>query len=134
MPLVVGHFDADGVLARQRGDDSDARHAQGDGQIVGQSGDFAESQAGFQFDLELGDDRPGLDFDDADVEAEIEESLFEDFRFAADFLLLFLEAERFALHEEIERGQLEIGGLLLNGDGFVQFIENRRVSPWIWAG
>ena len=37
LPLVVGHFDADGVLAGDRRDDAHARHAQGDGQVVGQA-------------------------------------------------------------------------------------------------
>ena len=69
-----------------------ARHAQGDGQIVGQAGDLAQPQAGLEFDLELRDDRPGLNLDHADVEAEVDEGLFQDFCLAPDLLLLRLDA------------------------------------------
>ena len=96
LPIVVGHFNAHGVLARQRGHDTHAGHAQGDGQIVGQAGDLAQPQSGLEFHLELGDDRTGLDFHHADIEAEVGKGLFQDFRLAADLLLLLLETDRLA--------------------------------------
>ena len=40
-------------------------------------GDLVDAQAGFQGDLELRDDRAGVDADDADVEAEVGEGLFQ---------------------------------------------------------
>ena len=106
LPLLVGHFDADGVLAGDRGDDADARHAQGDGQVVGQAGDLREPQAGFQLDLELGDDRAGFDLDDPDVEAEIEERLFQDLGLAADFFFVLFVADVFVREQQFERREL----------------------------
>ena len=93
LPVLVGHFDADGVLAGDRRDDADARHAQGDRQVVGQAGDLRQPQAGFQLDLELGDDRAGFDLDDLDVEAEVLERLLQDLRLAADFFLVLFVAD-----------------------------------------
>ena len=69
LPLGVGHFDADGVLARDGGHDPHARHAQGDGQVVGQPRDPAQPQPGLQFDLELGNHRAGLDLHHANIES-----------------------------------------------------------------
>ena len=104
-----GHFDADGVLAGDRGDDADARHAEGDGQVVGEAGDFREAEAGFELDFELGDDRAGFDFDDADVEAEVLEGLFQDLGFAADFFLLLFVDDFFVRQQQFERRQLVVG-------------------------
>ena len=59
--VVVGHLDADRRLARDRCDDPDARDRQGDRQVVGQADDLRDAQAGLELDLELGDDRPGVD-------------------------------------------------------------------------
>ena len=112
LPLVVGHFDADGVLAGDRGHDAHAGHAQGDGQVVGQAGDLAQPQAGLELDFELGDHRPGLDLDHADVEAEVGERLFQDLGLAADFFLVLLEAERFAFEQQVDRRQLVVGRLV----------------------
>ena len=95
LAVFVRHFDADGVLAGDRGDDADARHAEGDGQVVGQARDLRQAQAGFQLDFVLGDDRAGFDFHDADVEAEVLERLFEDLRFAADFFFVLFVADVF---------------------------------------
>ena len=96
MPLGVGHFDADRVLAGNRGHDAHAGHAQGDRQVVGQAGDLRQPQAGFELDLELGDHRAGLDLDDFDAEAEIEERLFQNLGLAADFLFVLLVADLLA--------------------------------------
>ncbi len=76
--------------------DADAGHAQGDGQVVGQAGDFRQPQAGFELDFELGDDRAGFDFDDFDFEAEIEERLFQHLGFAADFFFVLLQVDAVA--------------------------------------
>ena len=106
LPLGVGHFDADGVLAGNRRDDAHARHAQRDRQIVGQAGDLRQPQAGFELDFELRDDRPGLDLDDFDVEAEVEERLFQDLGLAADFFFVLFERDSFARQQQIDRRQL----------------------------
>ena len=76
LPLLVGHFDADRVLAGNRRDDADAGHAQGDRQVVGQAGDLRQPQAGFELDFVLGDDRAGVDLDDLHREAEVERTSF----------------------------------------------------------
>ena len=40
LAVLVGHFDADGVLAGNWRDDPHAGHAEGNGQVVGQPRDF----------------------------------------------------------------------------------------------
>ena len=75
--VLVGDLDADGVLAGDRRHDAHARHPQVQGHVVGQRRDLVEAQAGFQGHLELRDDRAGVDADDADVEAEVGERLFQ---------------------------------------------------------
>ena len=65
--MLVGHLDADGVLARKRRDDADARHLQVQREVVGEGRDLVEAQAGFQGDLVLRDDRAGVDADDVHV-------------------------------------------------------------------
>ena len=42
LPLLVGHFDPDRVLAGDGGHDPHGRHAQGNRQIVGQAGDLRQ--------------------------------------------------------------------------------------------
>ena len=76
-------------------------------------GDAAEAQAGLQFHLELGDDRPGLNFDHANVEAEIGERLFQDFRLAADLFFLLVEGKRLARQQQVDVGQFVIVGFRL---------------------
>ncbi len=83
-----------------------AGDAQGNGQVFGQARDFAEPQAGFELDLELRDHRPGLDLDDFDVEAEIEERLFQDLGLAANVLLVLLEMDRLPFDQHVDRRQL----------------------------
>ena len=75
-------------------------------------GDLRQPQAGFELDFVLGDDRAGFDFDDADVEAEVLERLFENLRLAADFLLVLLVADVFVRQQQIERRQLVVGFLV----------------------
>ena len=76
-PVFIGHFDADGVLARNRRDDADARHAHVQGEVVAEVGDLVDAHAGFQGDFVLRDHRPRVDADHADVELEILEGLFQ---------------------------------------------------------
>ena len=73
-------------------------------------GDLRQPQAGFELDFELGDDRAGLDFDDFDVEAEVEERLFQDLGLAADFLLVLLVADFLAGEQQVDRRQLVLAG------------------------
>ena len=54
-----------------------ARHLQVQGQVVGEGGDLVDTQAGFERDLVLRDDRAGVDADDLHVQAEVGERLFE---------------------------------------------------------
>ena len=68
-----------------------------------------QPQAGFELDFVLGDDRAGFDFDDADVEAEVLERLFEDLGFAADFLLVLFVADVLVRQQQVERRQLVVG-------------------------
>ena len=124
LPHFVGHLDADRVLAGDRRDDAHAGHAQCNGQIVGQAGDFGQPQAGFQLDFVLGDDRPGLDLDDFDREAEIGKGSFEDLGFATDFLDLFVEADVVRFDQEVDIRQLVFPRILVAG--FVQLRSSLR--------
>ena len=84
VPVVVGHLDADGRPAGDRRHDADARHGQGNRQVVGQADDPRHAQAGLQLDLELGDDRAGIDLHDADLVAEIKERPLQEHRAGVD--------------------------------------------------
>src|SRR5262249_12872335 len=90
----VGELDRGGVLAGDRGDDSYARYAQVQGDVVCQARDLVEAQAGLQGDLVLRDDRPGVDTDDADIQVEVLESLFQEGGTLAELLVVFLVWER----------------------------------------
>ena len=91
-PVLVGDLDADGVLARNRRDDADARHLQVQGEVVGQAGDLVDAQAGLQGDLVLRDDRAGVDADDVDVQPEVGERLFQQRGRLAQVLIVLLVA------------------------------------------
>ncbi len=93
-------------------DDADARHPQGDRQVVGQAGDLAQPQPCLELDLELGDHRAGLDLDDADIEAELLEGLLQDLGLAADLVLLLVEVEGLAGQQELDARQFVVGGVL----------------------
>ena len=92
--VVVGNFDADGRLARDRGHDPHAGHRQGDGQVVGQAHDPRDPQTGLELDLELGDHRAGVDLDDADLVAEIEQGPLQEHGPGMDLGLVLLDRER----------------------------------------
>ena len=72
--VIVGNFDSDRRLAGDRGHDPHAGDGERDGQVVGQAHDARDSRSGLQLDLELGDHRTGVDLDDADLIAEIEQA------------------------------------------------------------
>ncbi len=74
-------------------DDADARHGQGDRQVVGQADDLRHPQAGLELDLELGDDRTGIDLHDADLVAEIQERPLQEHRPGVDLGLVLLDRE-----------------------------------------
>ena len=57
-------------------------------EVVAEAGDLVDAQAGLQGDLVLGDDRAGVDADDADVQAEVLERLFEQRRGVAQVLVV----------------------------------------------
>ena len=107
-PVLVGHLDADGVLAGDRRDDADARHAQIQGEVVGEVRDLVDAQAGLQGDLVLRDDRPGVDADDVDVEAEVGEGLFQQGGPFAQLLVLLGVRERGRVVEQRQRRQLVV--------------------------
>ena len=98
----VWHLDAHRVLARDRGHDTDARHPQGDCQVVGEVGDLRQAEASLQFDLILRDDRTGLDLNHAHLEAEVAKRLFEHAGAVADFLLLLVELQLFGRQEQFQ--------------------------------
>ena len=131
LAVLVGHFDADGVLAGDRRDDAHAGHAQRDRQVVGQARDLREPQAGFELDFELGDDRAGLDLDDLHVEAEVVERLFQDLGLAADFLFVLLVADLLVRQQQIERRQFVVDflvGLLVGGVELFDAVRRARIS------
>ena len=105
----VGHLDTDRVLAGDRGDDPDARHAQGDRQIVGEVDDLRQAQARLELDLVLRDDRACLDLDNAHLESELGEGLLEHPRPFPHLALLLVLAEVLRGEEELERGELIVG-------------------------
>ena len=123
LPVVVGHFDAHGVFAGQRGHNTHARHAQGNSQIVGQPRDAAQTQSGLQFHLELSDNRAGLDFHHADIESEVGEGFFQYLRLTANLFFLFVETECLAPHKQFQRGQFIVRGLAAY-TGFVHFVKH----------
>ena len=92
--VVVGHLDADGRLAGNRRHDADARHRQGDRQVVGQAHDLRDPQPGLELDLELGDHRAGIDLHDADLIAEIEQGSLQQHGPGMDLGLVLLNRER----------------------------------------
>ena len=96
MAFFIRYFDPDRILAWNRGDDSDTGNSQGDRQVISKARNSSESQAGFQFDFVLSDDRTGFDLDHFDLEAEVLEGLFQNPRFAADFFFLIVERDIFA--------------------------------------
>ena len=76
-PFLVGDLDADGPLARDGGDDPDARRPQRERQVVREIGDLVDLDAGGGFELVHGDDRTGLDLHHLPLDAEIGELLLE---------------------------------------------------------
>ena len=60
-----------------------------------------QAQAGFQGQLELRDDGAGVDADDADVEAEVGEGLFQEGGPIAQYLILISQVERFGVFQEL---------------------------------
>ena len=109
LPGCVGHLDADRVLPRDGGDDPDARHAQGDRQIVGEVDDLRQAQARLELDLVLRDDRAGLDLDDADLESELGEGLLEHPRPLPHLVLLLVLPQMLRGEEKLERGEHVVG-------------------------
>ena len=59
-----------------------------------------DAQAGFQGNLVLSDDRPGIDADDADVELEVGEGLLQQPGQLAQLLIVGLEGERLRIFQE----------------------------------
>ena len=104
--VVVGHLDADRRLARDRRHDPDARHGQGDRQVVGQAHDLRDAQAGLELDLELGDHRAGIDLHDADLVAEIQQGPLQQHGPGVDLGLVLLDREGRRGLEHFHRRQL----------------------------
>ena len=107
-PRLVRHLDADGVLARNRCDDADARHLHVQGEIVGQDRDLADAHAGFERDLVLRDDRARVDADHLHAQIEVEKRLLEKRGRVAETLLVLLDAERLRIGQQRDRRQLEV--------------------------
>ena len=75
------------------------------GEVVGQARDLVDAQARFQGDLVLRDDRAGVDADDADVEAEVGEGLFQQGGPFAELLIVLVVGERLRIVEQRQRRQ-----------------------------
>ncbi len=82
------------VLPGNRRHDAHAGHRQGDRQVVGQAHDLRDPQPGLELDLELGDHRAGIDLDDADLVAEIEQRPLQQHGPGVDLGLVLLDRER----------------------------------------
>ena len=82
-------------------------NGQGDGQVVGQAHDPRDAQARLELDLELGDHRAGVDLDDADLIAEIEQGPLQQHGPGVDLGLVLLDRERRRRLEHLHRRQLK---------------------------
>ena len=111
---IVGDLDADGRLARNRRHDPHAGHRQGDGQVVGQAHDPRYPQAGLQLDLELRDHRAGVDLDDANLVAEVEQRPLQQHGPGVDLGFVVLDRERRGGLQQIARRKL-VGRTGLDG-------------------
>ncbi len=78
---------------------------------------LVDAQAGLQGDLELGDDRSGVDADDVDVEAEVGEGLLQKRRPLAQLLIVLAVIERLGVFQQCQRRQFVVGEALLIGYG-----------------
>ena len=65
------------------------------------------AQAGLELDLELGDHRPGIDLDHADLVAEIEQGPLQQHRPGVDLGLVLLDREGRRRLEQLHRRELE---------------------------
>ena len=88
---LIGDFDADTVLARDRCDDTHARHPHRNGQVIRQRGDFLQTQAGGEVNFVLRNYRASFDFDDFDIVAKLLASQLKDLRFLESFPFLLLK-------------------------------------------
>ena len=77
MADLVGDLDPDGIAAGQGSDHAHRRYAQIEREVIGEVSDLIEPQAGFECDLVLRDDRPGVDADHLDRDAEVEAGLLQ---------------------------------------------------------
>ncbi len=119
--FLIRHFHADRVLARNRRDKADGRNAERNRQVVGERRDFREPQAGFQFQLELGDDRPRVDLDHPHVQVEVLEGLFQDGGGRLGLRGQGLVRKILGRLEHVERRQLEGSALRRRTAGFETF-------------
>ena len=110
LAVVVGHFDADRILARNRRNNAHAGHPQGDRQVVGQVRDLGQTQTRFELDLILSNHGAGFDFDDLDVEAEVAERLFQQLRLAAHLTFVLLVGDVVRLQEQVQRREFVVVG------------------------
>jgi hypothetical protein len=83
---VVGHLDADGVLAGNALDE-DAFSAHGQAEVVGQAGDARVLDAGFGLELVGGDHGAGVDLDDLAAHVEFGAFLHQHTGLFAQFVL-----------------------------------------------
>ena len=99
LPMFVGHFDTNAIFTRNRSHNSNAGHSKGNGEIVGQACDLAQSQSGFKLDFVLRDHGPGFDFYNPNVEPKFGKRLLEDFGFFLDFFSLFVVGNLIGLRQ-----------------------------------
>ena len=97
--MFVGHFDTNAVFTRNGSHNSNAGYSKGDGEIICQACDLAQSQAGFELDFVLRDHGPGFDFYNTNVEPKFGKRLFEDFGFFLDFFGLLVVGNLIGLRQ-----------------------------------
>ncbi|HOG07716.1 MAG TPA: hypothetical protein PK983_06450 [Syntrophales bacterium] len=102
VPVRIGNLDADRRLSGDRGDDTDARRLEGEGQVVRQIGDPVNLDPGCRLQFVHGDDRSRTDLQDPRLDAEVGQLVFQDPGIGDQRFLLLAE---FPMLDGVEQGQ-----------------------------
>ena len=123
--LAVRHFDADGALARNRGDDTDAQSGQTQRNIVLQVLDFRDSNAGGRDDFIQRDCRADGRLDFVDADAEFAQGfhnlvlvglqfLIVDFRLLSAVVVQHVEGRELEVAEFVARVERRVDGMVFH--------------------
>ena len=85
--MLVGHFDADGGLARNRREDADRLCAHAEGDVLVEPRDLFDPHSGGRGDFVTRDDGADVDFAERHLDAELTEDAQQVFGVAAVLLL-----------------------------------------------